>query len=435
MKKYYDEDPKKNKHLTAEQRVLIEGLLKEGASIRYIADALNKNPSTISREIKKHSTHKSGKNDCANIKDCVLQNLCEKHCKKFCKTCDFCTKYCPDYIPIKCLKIPPSGVCNCCHKWKSCKLEHRIYYAKKAEKEYREMLVNSRNGFDLTGEELDKIDEIATPMIKKGLPPLSVVNVLKKTNIDISESTLRRLIDAGELCVGVIDLRGKVKMKPRKKAKKTDYRILAAKKEGHKYIDYLEYKKTHEISSWQMDTVEGIKDDKKAILTLHNPNLHFQLYFLLAEQTAECVVSVLDELEKVLGRKLYQDIFEVILTDNGHEFSSIDRMEYSSDGFFRTHIFFCEPNRSDQKGACENNHHYLRYILPKGTSFESLTPEDMILLRNHINSAGRRSLYGKSPLAVAKTILPEEFLEKLKMEEIPESEIILTPSLLKHLTD
>ena len=435
MKKYYNEEPKKNKHLTAQQRVLIEGLLKEGASIRYIADALNKNPSTISREIKNHSVLIPGKGDCANKRDCLIQNLCNRKCKKLCKSCDLCSGYCPDYTPRKCIKIPPSGVCNYCHHRNSCRLKHYIYYANKAEKEYRDVLVNSRNGFDLTGEELDKIDIIATPMMKKGLPPLSVVNVLKEAGIVISESTLRRLIDAGELSAGIIDLRRKVKMKPRKKAINTDYRIMAIKKEGHKYSDYLEYIRTHEVSCWQMDTVEGLKEDTKVILTLHNPDIHFQLYFLLEEQTAECVVSALDDLEKKLGMELYQDVFNLILTDNGHEFSDIDRMEHSADGNFRTHIFFCEPNRSDQKGSCENNHHYLRYILPKKTSFEYLKPDDMVPLCNHINSATRKSLYGKCPMAVARTVLPDIFFEALELNQIPEKEVILTPNLLKYKAD
>ena len=44
--------------------------------------------------------------------------------------------------------------------------------------------------------------------------------------------------------------------------------------------------------------------------------------------------------------------------------------DYSNDEV-RTRIYYCDPNRSDQKGALEKNHEYIRYVLPKGTSFES----------------------------------------------------------------
>lgn len=46
---------KKSAHLTYDDRVRIETLLGEGASLRYITDRLDKAPSTISREIRKHT--------------------------------------------------------------------------------------------------------------------------------------------------------------------------------------------------------------------------------------------------------------------------------------------------------------------------------------------------------------------------------------------
>lgn len=46
---------KKSTHLTYDERVRIETLLDEDASVRYIADRLDRSPSTISREIKRHT--------------------------------------------------------------------------------------------------------------------------------------------------------------------------------------------------------------------------------------------------------------------------------------------------------------------------------------------------------------------------------------------
>ena len=45
----------KKKHLTNAERIKIETLLSQGFSIRSIADFLEKSPSTISREIGRHS--------------------------------------------------------------------------------------------------------------------------------------------------------------------------------------------------------------------------------------------------------------------------------------------------------------------------------------------------------------------------------------------
>ena len=45
----------KKKHLIDAERIKIETLLTQGFSLREIADFLKKSPSTISREIHKHS--------------------------------------------------------------------------------------------------------------------------------------------------------------------------------------------------------------------------------------------------------------------------------------------------------------------------------------------------------------------------------------------
>lgn len=47
---------KKDNHLTADDRISIETLLREEHSLRYIADRLDKSPSTISMEIIKHTS-------------------------------------------------------------------------------------------------------------------------------------------------------------------------------------------------------------------------------------------------------------------------------------------------------------------------------------------------------------------------------------------
>ncbi|PWL80466.1 MAG: hypothetical protein DBY24_05935, partial [Prevotellaceae bacterium] len=68
-------------------------------------------------------------------------------------------------------------------------------------------------------------------------------------------------------------------------------------------------------------------------------------------------------------------------------------------------IYYCDPNRSDQKGALEKNHEYIRYVLPKGTSFEKMTDKTTLLLLNHINSEKRDSLNGHSPYEVSRLLL------------------------------
>jgi len=422
---------RKGKHLTYGKRCKIETLLAEGHSMRYIAECIGCNPSTVSREIRIHTvTQKTHVNDCLNRTDCHRHNVCGgAACRKKCKTCNKCKKYCTDYVQAYCAELDTRRLCNGCPKIKYCHYEKTIYKADTAETEYREMLVGRRNGFDLTNEEIEQINSLVSPLIMKGQSPYHIKQSLGNRLI-ISESTLRRMINNNELDVRAIDLKEAVKRKPRRR-RQIKNELQSPSKAGHLYEDYLEYIDHNDCNIVEMDCVEGKQDDTSAILTLHLVTFHLQLYFIMPEHTSECVVATLDMIEEALGTGLFREVFELILTDNGHEFWDIEGMERSVTSGERTKIFFCEPNRSDQKGACEVNHKILRCIIPKETSIDEYMQSDMTLITNHVNSYKRKALFGKSPYELAMEYMPEDFFILLGLEIIPFEEVILKPNLIK----
>ena len=429
----------KGSHLTASERGEIEGLLKAKHTIRYIAQMLHCSPSTISREIKNHAiTIFTKKCDCIHFRECTNHHVCNptasNRCRKDCRNCPHAKKKCPDYAKAYCedqlnSKLP---VCNFCLHRRGCNYEHKIYDAQKAQAEADNTLRECRSGYDLTITELKKIDKVVTPLINKGQ---SVYHILQEhgDELGISESTLRRMINDCALDARRIDLRDAVKRKPRRKRTDNSYKTMVVIKEGRLYSDYLNYIKKHDVSVVEMDCVEGTKEDKAAIMTLHFCTSHMQLAIMLNEQTATEVVSALDRIEESLGKEVFAECFPLILTDNGHEFADIAGMERSVFGGQRTHIFFCEPNRSDEKGSCENNHKYIRYIIPKGTSVENLTQADMSAVMDNINSYKRKSLHGKTPYQLGRALLPEDFFLLLGLTDIPADDVLLTPELLKKL--
>ena len=85
-------------------------------------------------------------------------------------------------------------------------------------------------------------------------------------------------------------------------------------------------------------------------------------------------------------------------------------MERSLYGGTRTKVFFCDPNRSDQKGACEVNHKLIRNIIPQGTPIDDLTQADANLITTHINSYVRKGLYDKCPYDIASHYYRRIFL-------------------------
>lgn len=125
-----------------------------------------------------------------------------------------------------------------------------------------------------------------------------------------------------------------------------------------------------------------------------------------------------------------------VLTDNGPEFSDWDGLgEVFGEGpGSGPRLFFCDPLRSGQKGACEKAHVELRRVLRKGLfSFDLLRPADLALAMSHVNSSPRPSLMGMSPLRVFRAALGEDadaLLDALGVEEVPAGELLLKPELI-----
>ena len=138
----------KQKHLNLESRIIIETKLNEGESFKAIGRLLNKDCTTISKEVKNHiSFEKSGAygkafNDCllAFQHECSAQRVCHEctsRKNRFCWSCGKCSSSCILYEKYVCPKLSkPPYVCNGCPQRNKCSLEKRLYKASYAQKEY-----------------------------------------------------------------------------------------------------------------------------------------------------------------------------------------------------------------------------------------------------------------------------------------------------------
>ena len=432
------------KHLTLSDRITIEKGLKDGKSFAEIGRETHKDPTTISKEVRKHSkiNEYSGYANvpCEANKDihvkCGLQHICgDQECERKCVSCRKyrCSSICPYYQPQQCTKLSkPPYVCNGCGKKLNCMMDKKIYSSKYADDEYRVTLISSREGINQTPESIQRINDIITPLIKEKGQSIAHIYATHAQELNCSQRTLYEYIDAGVFEVRNIDLRRAVKYKKRKKstscsAKDKSYRI------GHNYTDFEELLKTNAPDSIvEMDCVEGKKTDKKVLLTLTFRKYNLMLIFLLESQTQEEVLRVFDWLEEELGTECFRKIFEVILTDGGSEFAAREEMELGKDNSKRTSIYYCDPYAFWQKGCCEKKHEYIRYVLPKGkASFDTLTHEKVTILTNHINSVKRDSLNGHSPYELSLLLLDNKIHRSLHLEGIHPDEVNLTPELLK----
>ena len=160
-------------------------------------------------------------------------------------------------------------------------------------------------------------------------------------------------------------------------------------------------------------------------------NCSLMAAFLLDANTQDHVLGAMDAIHDALGHNKFTSCFPMILTDNGSEFKAPDALEKDALGNERTKVFYCEPMASYQKPHIEKNHEYIRYVLPKGKSFDHLTQDKITLMMNHINSTARTSLNRQTPYRVAELLLGETFLKELSLKQVPSDEVHLKPALLK----
>jgi IS30 family transposase len=423
----------KYKHLCLQDRIDIQINLDKGFNFREIALEIGKDASTISKEVRRHlyqretGTGGLAYNPCAKAKGCRIQHACARTCYKFCHICGKCVKYCKQFVPHVCKRlVNPPYCCNGCPRVKKCYGTKMFYVAASAHRDYKEHLKETRKGFLIAEAEAIRINNVLVPLIKKG-HSIHHICVNHKDELMLSEKTMYTYIDGGLFNVRNIDLPRKVRYRQRKKP--VEFKVDRKCRIGRTYEDYITFlKDNNEPAVAQMDTVKG-NISGKVLLTIHFVNVGFMLAFLREANTARSVTDIFDELYSKLGRELFMRLFPVILTDNGSEFSNPTKIEFDSNGERRTNVFYCDRNRSDQKGNIEVNHEFIRRITPQGESFNLRTQDDINLMMSHINSYKRKRLNDQCPHTAFNLFYGSNIAEKLNIQLISPDEINLTPSI------
>ena len=397
-------------HLSYEDRKNIEDGLNENKSILQIANEINRSHSTILREIERN--------------------------KKFFKPNNWCTsnKFENPNYNSKCDKLEKSPyVCNGCKSRSGCRKERWTYFAREAQKAYDELKQESRKGLNLTYEEIEEINKTITPLVKKG-QTTNHLYINHPDILDFSKVTFYKYINAGVFEFGPLDFPRIVKYKKRKNIKERRTRKEREILKGRKYTDFIEYLLVNpDANIVEMDTVEGLQEEGDCFLTLLWRKSRFMLIYKLENQTMEEVSRIFNYLQTTLPYEIYKFLFQVILTDNGHEFFGVNDIEFiQSTGEKVSNLYFCDPHASCQKGMIEKNHEFIRYVLPKKTSFKNITQEDCNLIMNNINSLCRDSLNGKSPYEAMQFLCDEDILHLLNCYYIKPDDIILNDTLLEY---
>lgn len=386
------------KRLTIEDRILIENLIKMNYKLKDISNVIECESSTISREIKKRRITGKG-----IFKDC------EK------------TKRFP-------------YVCNGCPNKTYCRKKKYYYNYAKAQENYDYILKYSRTGIDMSLDELYYWDEYFKNKLKnKNQPITHIFNDIENT-FPRSLPTFYKYVHEGRFpSLNDEMLARAYSYKPRKRSgEENKLRIDNSIRKGRTIDNMKAYLESHPAANIvEMDTVIGKQEDKKCIMTLYFRNSKLMLMFLIDKYKTKAVSDVFKKLRQQLGDDLFKKMFEIILTDNGWEFSKPNDIEFDYNTCEKLiNVFYCNPYSSWEKGGIERNHEFIRYIIPKGITFDQLTNKNVIDMMNNINNVKRKSMEYKTPYEIFKNIYGEESTKKLHLTHIKNDEVDLSYKLL-----
>jgi len=427
----------KNKHLTDLERLELEHALRQGLSLRKLATKLAKHHSTRSREIlsRRMASDKGAfgriTNRCVHRENCDRHQLCldKPDCLRRCATCPRCNGVCPDFREEICAKLSRAPyVCNGCKDESRCVLRKQDYLHTPAPRNYRDVLVQTRRGANITQAELLALDALIRPLVKRGQ---SIHHVLANhpDRFDLHEKTVYRYVAGGLLAAKNGDMPRVCMLKPRAR-KPVEHKIDTQCRLGRSYADYQAFiAAAPDLRTVEMDTVVGRRGGK-VLLTLMFNGCGLMLAFLRDRNDSQSVIDIFSRLWNLAGPELFRRLFPVLLTDNGSEFSNPAALERDPAGHPRTRVFYCDPCAAYQKAHVERNHEFIRMVLPKGTSFDPLSQADVDQMMSHVNRYSRPTLHDKSPFELFSFSYGADILAKLSIDKIPSGEILLKPRLI-----
>ncbi|MCM1104095.1 MAG: IS30 family transposase [Clostridium sp.] len=329
---------KKFHHLTRDDRLKIEALLKEKHTPQEIADNIGVHVSTIYREQKRgRYTH-------------LLSDLTTEE------------RYSPDI----------------------------------ADEKYRNNLAEKGPGLKI-GNNIELANYIEDRIINDNYSPAAVLGEIQQKGLQfgvtICVTTLYSYIDKG-IFLNLTNDALTVK-KNQKRAYKKVQRQRARAQKG----DSIE-KRPEEVESretfghWEMDTVVGKQGvSKKSLLVLTERKTRKEIIIELKQHTAENVARALNRLERQAGAMFYK-IFKTITVDNGSEFQDCEGLEKALNRKgSRTKIYYCHPYRSCERGSNENQNRMIRRRIPKGTDLDQIDKKTIKEVEDWINNYPRR-LFG-----------------------------------------
>ncbi len=269
--------------------------------------------------------------------------------------------------------------------WYGIKYKKQIRYsAQIAQNRYNQICLNKGRNLKIN-KDFAFVQYMEKRVNKDKISPCAVLGEIKYKNLPftkISKTTLYRYIDMG--------IFANIKLTKRKKVyKKVCIKRAPKGTSIEKRAPEIRQRKT--FGHWEMDCVCG--NNKATLLVLSERLTRKEIIFQMQDQKAKSVIYCLNLLERRFGT-MFKKVFKTITVDNGSEFADFKGLEKSCFGrnAKRTLVYYCHPYCSYERGTNERLNREIRRLIPKGTSINKYTKEDIQNVEDWVNNYPREIL-------------------------------------------
>lgn len=227
--------------------------------------------------------------------------------------------------------------------------------------------------------------------------PEQIAGVLKKDyGINISHETIYQFIWANKRRGGQLykHLRHGSKKYNKRGAKAAGRGLIPNRVDISLRPKIVERKKR--FGDFEIDTIVGV-NHQGGLLSIVDRASKFTLLELLKDLRAETVTQALTNALTLFGQN---KLIHTITSDNGKEFAYHQNVTKNLGGAF----YFATPYHSWERGLNEHTNGLVRQYFPKGTSFDTISHEEVAKVATKLNHRPRKVLKFRTPVEVLQAL-------------------------------
>lgn len=405
--------PRSYGRLTRHERDTVQRMLERRASCREIARELGRSPSTVSAEVASHRFVTAPKARRGERVDASadLSAACPR-LAAWPRCCNGCGRY----RAIGCKRRP-----------------HVFYEARAAQLCADSVLASSRRGIDADEPAAAARLEAIRDCLRRGLSPEQMA-ARNGGPVDLSPSTIYRWVSAGYDGMTNMELRRKVGYRPRKRAAG---RAATRHSARRSHAAFLALGEDACAAAWEMDTVEGAREDSACLLTLlHRPS-RLQLALPLEEKTAGASRTPWRASGPSSAPTAWAGSSAPCSPTTAR--SSPTRApsrRSSARGRARRGCSTATPGAATRRAPASATTSRSGSCCPRAPESGStgLAPADLALAMSHVNSEPRGALGFATPARAFRAMLGEDaaaLLDAYGVGDVPLGDLDLTPGLIE----